>query len=91
MFHAARALLLVKNIKTRTHRGLLSEFNRVYIHTDLVPQEFSGDLSNAFSHRLKADYEPSLQVSTEDADWVLERAEAFVTLAEKILSSDDPQ
>lgn len=85
MFNAARALLLAKNIKARTHRGVMSEFNRVYVHDGLVPQEFGGDLSNALSQRMKADYESAFRVTEDDADWVLERADAFVSLAEKIL------
>lgn len=85
MFHAARALLLSEGSSARTHRGVLSEVNRLFVRGGHLDPELAGDLARVQSDRLKSDYEPGLRISEEDAAWALERAERFIARTVELL------
>ncbi len=47
MFFAAKAMLLRKNIVTKTHRGLISAFGSEYVQKNIVDAEYGRILSIA--------------------------------------------
>jgi len=47
MFFATKALLLEKNIHTRTHRGLISQFSMEFVKNQKFPQELFNLLTRA--------------------------------------------
>jgi len=44
-FYLIRSVLLEKNIHSKTHAGLISEFGRIFIKTGIIPKEFSNNLA----------------------------------------------
>lgn len=85
MFHAARALIRSRGSSARTHRGVLSEVNRLLVNDGPLEASLAGDFSRVQSERLKADYEPGLEITEEDAAWALDRARAFLENAAELL------
>ncbi|MBI4537742.1 MAG: HEPN domain-containing protein [candidate division NC10 bacterium] len=62
MFYAVLALLASRKEESSKHGGVISLFDRRYIHTHVFPQDFSKWLRRAFDLRTRCDYgrqEPS--------------------------------
>lgn len=51
MYFMARALLLTKNIKARTHAGTINQFSKTFIKTNIFKKEIGKNLSIAFEKR----------------------------------------
>lgn len=80
-------MIMNRGSDARTHRGVLSELNRLLVRGDALDPELAGDFARIQAERLKADYEPGLRIQEEDAHWAVERASLFVEQAAALLSS----
>jgi uncharacterized protein (UPF0332 family) len=78
MFHAATAALLSKDIRRRSHHGVLSAFGEILVKTGRLNQEFFQFFREAFERRQQSDYEPVVDVDRETAQQMLDRALDFV-------------
>lgn len=83
MFDAARAALLLSQAPVeaevaRTHGGLISAFSKHLVKSGNIPVELGRALNRAEEIRLVADYRGS-QVEMEQARWVVEQADGFVS------------
>ena len=83
MFFAVEAILLTKNKKTSTHKGILLVFGDEFIRTGQLPKEMSVEFKNAFLKRQLGDYKPERIITEEEAEEVLEKGNEFV---EKIVA-----
>ncbi len=84
MYHAARALLLSKDISPRTHRGLISELGKEFMESFE-----SGSLeavSWGLERRIKADYDVIFDPDKSEAMEAISKAEAFLDQVRKILA-----
>jgi len=78
MYHAARALLLTKNIAPKTHKGLIAKFGLEFVKKDIIEKYYSKALAKGKDIREIADYEVIAEISEEEAESVIDDAEKFL-------------
>ena len=78
MFYVVEALLLTKNIKFKSHRGVISGFGQHFIKTNIFPKEMSRQLRNAMDKRYEGDYEYTTIISKDEANELLKTGKSFV-------------
>ena len=78
MFYVVEALLLTKDIKAKTHSGLISKFGEIFIKTNIISKELGKKFRKAFDKRLIGDYDYSESISMEDAKEFLESGKKFI-------------
>ncbi|GBE18873.1 HEPN domain protein [archaeon BMS3Abin16] len=88
MYHAARAILLTRDISPRTHKGLIQKFGEVFVKTELVSKKYSVLLSKAESLREMADYDVIHKFTMEEAEVIVSDADKFIEKIEKILEKE---
>jgi uncharacterized protein (UPF0332 family) len=91
MFYSVLALLAVRQAETSRHSGALSQFDRFYIKSALLPQEFSRWLHEAFLNRQAADYGAELALSRDEIDRLLAHARDFLSGVREYLETNAPQ
>jgi len=82
MFYAAEAMLLAKGLAFSRHQGVVGAFGREFAKTGEVDKEHHARLVQAFQRRQLADYEPSVELTGEQAEQTVQWAEAFASMAE---------
>ncbi len=87
MYHAARALLLTKEISPKTHRGLIQKFGEEFVKTEKISREYGTMLAKAEDLREIADYDVVTKIGVEEADSVVEDAEKFLEMVKKFIKS----
>jgi uncharacterized protein (UPF0332 family) len=85
MFSATRALLALKELDSSKHSGVIALFNQHIVKADLFPKNIGKFLTKAKDLREEADYGDFVDITENDARTQLERAQTFVTEAEKTL------
>jgi uncharacterized protein (UPF0332 family) len=78
MFYAVLALLASRKEETSKHSGVIALFDRLYVHTNLFPQDFSKWLRRAFDLRTRCDYGTEVAIDREETESQLEHASHFV-------------
>jgi uncharacterized protein (UPF0332 family) len=56
VFYAAVAALLTKQLEFSRHSGVIAFFDKEFIHTGILPKEYSRTLHRAFNERQQDDY-----------------------------------
>ena len=85
MYFAATAMFLAKDIRVKTHRGLVARFGREFVETGLIEAHFGRILNIAEELRSEADYSIIRQISGEEAAAVLDDAERFLARANDVI------
>ncbi len=85
MYFAAKALLLKKDITTKTHRGLLSKFGLEFVNAGVIEEYYGKALRIAEELREEADYSITRKISKEEAESVIEDAEKFLDRLKRAL------
>lgn len=69
MFYALLALFLKSdlNIKTSKHTGIISIFDKEFVHTGKIDKHYSKILHKTFDARQEGDYKELIELSDEDA------------------------
>ena len=78
MFHAAKALLALRGLFSKTHTGVVSQFGLQFVNEGLIEEWYAKSLTKAQTKREKADYDIFYEPSTEEAESVLEDAAKFL-------------
>ncbi|MEN4006812.1 MAG: HEPN domain-containing protein [Methanobacteriaceae archaeon] len=78
MFYATEAVLLTKNLKFSSHKGVISLLGQYFIRTSIFPVELGRDLSKAFDERLTVDYSFNSEITQEIAENAINRGENFI-------------
>jgi len=78
MMHAARAILLIKNIETSTHKGLVTMFALHFIKEEEIEEKYGKLLKRAAGEREEGDYEVTRQFTKEEAAARIEESKEFV-------------
>jgi uncharacterized protein (UPF0332 family) len=87
VFQAARAALLTKGERPKTHSGVIQRFGYHFVRTEQVSEEISDILSTAQSMHGQADYEAFAHLTEEDAANLAGDARRFIeVIEEQILS-----
>ncbi len=87
VFAIASAALLVFDIRRSKHSAVESAVHQYLVGSGLIEPEYGRIYSQAFKHRLDADYKDEAQFSEEQARQILDDAERFVARLEKYLQS----
>ncbi len=87
VFQAARAALLTKDERPKTHAGGIQRFGYHFVRTEQVSEETSDILTTAQSMRGQADYEAFSNLTEEDAANLADDARRFIeTIEEQVVS-----
>lgn len=78
MFYAILALLVPTKQQTSKHAWVMTLFDRDFVKIGIFGKEFSEWLHDAFDLRQYTDYRELVIVSAEEAQTILEHAQAFV-------------
>ncbi|MCD6152970.1 MAG: HEPN domain-containing protein [Syntrophobacterales bacterium] len=80
MFYAVLALFIDKdiNLKTSKHAGIISIFDREFVHTEKIDKEYSKILHSSFNLRQEGDYRELVEIPAGDAAQGVENAKAFL-------------
>jgi len=85
MFSVARALLVIKNLNSTRHSGIISLFNQHFVKTGLVDRTCGRILMNAREIREKGDYGDFYLVSKKEAEAQLKNAEIFIEEIRRVI------
>lgn len=86
MFYAAEAILLTKNLKYSSHKGVVSQFGHNFVKTGIFKPELGRDLNRAFDDRSSADYGFHSEITLDMAEKSLTRAQNFIKNLKKYLN-----
>jgi uncharacterized protein (UPF0332 family) len=81
MYHATQALLTLKDLNTKTHKGIIQMFGQHFIKTEIFPVELARALGDAYDMRRLSDYEETIVLSAEQSEIVLNSARSFIEQA----------
>jgi uncharacterized protein (UPF0332 family) len=85
MFFMAEALLLTKELRAASHKGVISLFGEHFIKTGIFNDDLGKSLRRSYDIRQKGDYAIGFMVNKKDAEERLEKAKTFVTEIENYL------
>jgi uncharacterized protein (UPF0332 family) len=78
MFYSARALLSLKEIYPKAHKGVILKFGLEFVKKGFVGVVYGRALSHAKDRREVADYDIEKNISEEEAESIVEDAERFL-------------
>lgn len=79
MFHAAQALLFIKNVYPKSHKGVIQKFGEEFIKPSLLERKIGHMLAQAETMRLKADYDVGVKIDKEECEEILTNCEFFLS------------
>lgn len=85
VFHAMRAVLALDAFDSKKHSGIIAEFRRRYVKTEVFPVELSDILSQLFQVRNNSDYVDFYVISKADAEQQAKYSETFLIAVESYL------
>lgn len=86
VFSAMRAVLALDNFDSKKHSGIIAEFRKRYIKTEIFPKDFSLIIDELVEIRQGSDYDDFCIVSKEEVENQLNNAETFVDEIESYLN-----
>ena len=89
IFTAARALLALKRIDSKTHQAAFLLFQKHYVKTGLFPRELAELAKRAKGIREAADYDDYVKVPAADARREVAAAAKFVAAVEKFIKGEE--
>ena len=87
IFHAARAVLLTKEIDTDTHSGAISMFGLHFVKTGLIEERFGRIFNEAKDARELGDYIVTKEFTKEETDKRVKQAIEFLQRVEGYLKA----
>jgi len=93
IFYAVHALIIYENIelKSSRHSGIISLFDKMFVHTGRLGREYSKFLHRLFEARQEADYREFVVYSVEDAAECIRMAESFLDGVKALIRDDAEQ
>lgn len=91
VFSAMRAVLALDGFDSKKHSGIIAEFRRLYLKTEIMPKELSEIIDSLVEVRQGSDYDDFYIISKEEVTAQLENARLFVLEVEKYLKEVYPQ
>jgi uncharacterized protein len=86
MFYGVLALLQTINRIPRKHQGVISLFDRGFVHKGLLTRELSADLHRIFEARQQDDYQKLEPVGLDEATAAIDAAERFLQAVREYLT-----
>jgi len=85
MYHAARAALASANVFPKTHEGVVSEFGRSLVLTEIFDRQLGKDLADAKAARETYEYSVTATVGKQEAEAILSNAQRFLDAVKRRL------
>ena len=85
MFHAAKAVLLLKGIKPKKHRGVIQKFGLEFVNEGYISRVLGKAFSTAREDREYADYDVYVEITKEEAETTINDAEQFLEAIENVV------
>lgn len=82
---AMRALIALHHQEARTHEGVITLFQKLFVQPKLFPKEFNRAIKTLRSLRQDADYGDFIEISREQAAQGLRHAAEFLKRAEEVM------
>ncbi len=79
MFHAVQALLILKEIYPKSHKGVIQKFGEEFVKPGLLEKKMGYILAQAETMRLKADYDVGVKISKDECEEILDNCEFFIS------------
>ena len=89
MFHAVQALLVIKEIYPKSHKGVIQRFGEEFVKPGLLEKKLGQMLSQAESMRLKADYDVGVKISKDECENILDNCEFFLSKIKELIKELD--
>lgn len=88
LFYAVLALCLrfEVQLKTSKHTGVVSAFDREFVHTGRADPRLSKILHRLFELRQRSDYRELTVISSEEASTAVHEAQEFVHVVERLIA-----
>lgn len=80
-YYCLTGLLYTQNIYAKTHHGTRAKFFELFIKTSLFPIETSESINTLFDFRQLADYDLDVDITYQDAEMLIEKAEKLYMLS----------
>lgn len=87
VFAAMRAVLALDGFDSKKHSGIIAEFRKNYIKTDVLPKHLSDTIEELVEVRQGSDYDDFYLITKEEVIEQLSKATDFVLEIEKHLES----
>lgn len=87
IFDAMRAVLALDGFDSKKHSGIIAEFRKSYLKTEILPKELSLTIDCLVEIRQGSDYDDFYIISKEEVSEQLKNAKIFVAQIEKYLLS----
>lgn len=85
MFYVAQAFLLELNLTFSKHSAVIAGFGKEFVSTGKIDNKFHRYLIDAQSIRNIGDYDTVSEISKEEAQIEIERANEFIKFAKELL------
>lgn len=85
MFYASKALLSLKKIYPKTHRGVISELGLKFVNEGYLEELYGRILAKGMQLRERVDYDVYYRASREEAEETINEAEMFVERIKKAI------
>lgn len=85
IFHAMRAMNILKGFDSSKHSGVIAYFNKEYLKTEILERKLSVIIKNSSFLREKSDYDDFFIASRADAEKQIENARIFINAVEHYL------
>jgi len=86
MFHSARALLATEKVDSKRHVGIIMLFNKHFVDTGKIREQYFTFLDTAFNIRIQSDYRDFYIATKHDAEEQIKNAEKFLEMTKDYLS-----
>ncbi|MBR6206434.1 MAG: HEPN domain-containing protein [Oscillospiraceae bacterium] len=87
VFSAMRAVLALDGFDSKKHSGVIAEFRRKYLKTEILPRELSPIIRDLVDVRQGSDYDDFYLISRDEVAQQLVKAEEFVSIVEQYLTT----
>ena len=81
-FYAVTALLLMKNLSSHKHSGVMALFNQHFVRTGFIPKHLGQFYSEVFDRRIESDYADGIDIDPQDMPAQLALARQLVQTVE---------
>ena len=85
MHYSARALLSLKNIYPRTHKGVIAQLGLEFVKEGFIEDYYLKAMSTARESREMADYGIGYNFTKEEAEQIIEDADRFIERVKKAI------
>jgi uncharacterized protein (UPF0332 family) len=84
-YYAVSALLVLSDIKTRTHSGVRQMFGKHFIQTGLISKELGKYYSTLFEKRITGDYDDFIDIDKETVEMLVEPATQLIIAIDRLI------